>query len=92
MYYGHRNLVWTSVKDMPGILFWLLMPLHILLNLGSFIWFALHGRGGVIWRAKRDALLGSPKMLRKRRDIRAKRVATIGEIWQMLDKQLWPEQ
>ena len=27
-YHGHRNLVWTFVKDMPGILFWALLPLH----------------------------------------------------------------
>jgi GT2 family glycosyltransferase len=53
LYHGHRNLVWTFVKDMPGILFWLLLPLHVSLNLVSIIWFALQGRGGVIWRAKR---------------------------------------
>lgn len=29
MYYGHRNLVWTYVKKMPGILFWLLLPLPL---------------------------------------------------------------
>ena len=63
MYHGHRNLVWTFVKDMPGILFWLLLPLlHLLLNLVSIICFTLRWRGGVIWRAKRYAVLGLPKM------------------------------
>ena len=88
MYYGHRNLVWTFVKDMPGILFWLLLPLHVLLNLVSIIWFSLRGQGDVIWRAKRDALLGLPKMWRKRQHIQKTRVASIGEVWQQLDKRM----
>jgi GT2 family glycosyltransferase len=88
MYYGHRNLVWTFVKDMPGILFWLLLPLHVLLNLVSIIWFALQGRGDVIWRAKRDAMLGLPKMWRKRQLIQKTRFASIGEIWRQLNKRM----
>jgi GT2 family glycosyltransferase len=88
LYHGHRNLVWTFVKDMPGILFWLLLPLHVLLNLVSIIWFALRGRGSVILRAKRDACLGWPKMWRKRQLIQKIRVASIWEIWRELDKRM----
>lgn len=90
VYHGHRNLVWTFVKNMPGVLFWLLLPLHVALNLASIIWFALRGQGGVILRAKRDALLGLPKMWRKRRQIQKTRVASIGDIWRVLDKRLLP--
>lgn len=90
LYHGHRNLVWTFVKDMPGVLFWLLLPLHILLNLVSIIWFALRGRGRVILRAKRDALSGLPKMWRKRQQIQKTRVASIDEIWRRLDKRIFP--
>lgn len=86
IYHGHRNLVWTFVKDMPGILFWLLLPLHILLNLASIVWFALQGHGRVILRAKHDALWGLPKMWRKRREIQKKRVVSSDEVWRMLDK------
>jgi GT2 family glycosyltransferase len=86
LYHGHRNLVWTFVKDMPGFLFWLLLPLHVLLNLVSIIWFTLRGEGGVILRAKRDALLGLPKMWRKREHLQKLRIASIGEIWLQLDK------
>lgn len=88
LYHGHRNLVWTFVKDMPGILFWLLLPLHLLLNLASVIWFTLRGHGRVIWRAKRDALLGLPKIWRKRHQIQKARVASISEIWKQLDKRM----
>ena len=88
LYHGHRNLVWTFVKDMPGVLFWLLLPLHLLLNFFSIIWFALRGRGGVIMRAERDALLGLPKMWLKRRNIQKSRVVSIAEIWRQLEKRM----
>jgi len=90
VYHGHRNLVWTFVKNMPGVLFWLLLPLHVALNLASIIWFALRGQGAVILRAKRDALLGLPKMWRKRQQVQKTRVASIGDIWRVLDKRLLP--
>lgn len=90
IYYGHRNLVWTFVKNMPGVLFWLLLPLHVVLNLVSTLWFALRGHGNVILRAKRDALLGLPKIWRKRRLIQKTRVASVRDIWRVLDKRLLP--
>ena len=88
LYHGHRNLVWTYVKNMPVILLWLLLPLHVVMNLTSLFLFAYRGRGGVIWRAKRDALLGLPKMWRKRQQIQKTRVASIGEVWRQLDKRM----
>ena len=90
IYHGHRNLVWTYIKDMPGILFWLFLPLHILLNIVSIIYFILRGKGKIILRAKRDAIKGLPKMWKKRRKTQRERKATIGQIWKMLDKRLIP--
>jgi hypothetical protein len=58
------------------------------MNLASVLWLALQGRGGVILRAKRDALLGLPKMWRKRQAVQSTRVATVREIWKMMDKQI----
>ena len=75
---------------MPGLLFWLLLPLHVALNLVSIVWFALRGQGRVILRAKWDAVLGLPKMWRKRQQIQAARVASISDIWRVLDKRLIP--
>ncbi|MGZ8201342.1 MAG: glycosyltransferase family 2 protein, partial [Methylosarcina sp.] len=89
-YHGHRNLVWTFIKDMPGILFWLLLPLHVLLNLVSVVYFVSRDRGRVILRAKRDALKGIPKMLKKRRKIQQSRKASIAAIWHGLDKRWLP--
>jgi hypothetical protein len=90
VHHGHRHLVWTSVKNMPGILFWLFLPFHVVMNMGTILWFALKGRGGVILRAKRDALLGLPKMWRKRQAVQSTRIATVREIWRLLDKQIVP--
>ncbi|SFU68963.1 glycosyltransferase family 2 protein [Nitrosospira multiformis] len=88
VYYGHRNLVWAFVKNMPGILFWLLLPLHFLLNLATISVFISRGKGKVIWRAKKDAIKGIPVMWRKRRIIQAQRRASIIDIWHVLDKRL----
>jgi GT2 family glycosyltransferase len=90
VYHAHRNLVWAFVKNMPGILFWLLLPLHVALNVLTIVWFTLRGQGTVICRAKRDALLGLPKMWRKRQQIQKNRVASIASIWRMLDKRILP--
>jgi GT2 family glycosyltransferase len=90
VYHGHRNLVWTYVKNMPGVLFWVLFPLHIALNLVTIIWFSLRGQGAVILKAKWDALCGISRMWKKRRKIQKHRTASIGEIWQVLDKSFLP--
>ena len=90
VYHGHRNLVWTYVKNMPGALFWLLLPAHIALNLVTIVWFSLRGQGAVILKAKRDALCGLPRMWKKRRDIQKYRTASAVEIWKALDKSFWP--
>ncbi len=83
-YHGHRNMVWVYVKNMPGLLFWLFLPLHLLANIASVIVLTLRGQGIVAWRAKRDAIKGLPKMWKKRKAIQAKRVASIWDILRAL--------
>lgn len=90
VYHGYRNLVWTYVKNMPGWLFWVCLPSHLALNLVNIVVATFRGQGAVILRAKRDAILGLPKMWHKRQKIQGKRVASIGEIWQALDKHPFP--
>ncbi|MEK7736324.1 MAG: glycosyltransferase family 2 protein [Pseudomonadota bacterium] len=90
IYHGHRNLVWTFIKNMPGALFWLFLPWHLVMNLASIVWFSLGGHGRVILRAKLDALKGIPKMWRKRREIQARRRASLGDIWRVIDKRIVP--
>lgn len=76
IYHGHRNLVWTYIKNMPGIFFWLYLPQHCLLNMYNIFHLIFRGEGRVILRAKYDAIKGIPVMWRKRVMIQAnKKVA-----------------
>ncbi len=86
VYYGHRNLVWTYFKDMPSILFWTDLPLHIVVNFFYLIYFTLKGQGSAIWRAKIDALRGLPGMLRKRRAVQRDRRVSTTEIYRMMSR------
>jgi GT2 family glycosyltransferase len=89
-YHGQRNLVWTFVKNMPGLLFWLCLPLHLLLNGVALLYFMRHGQTRVIWRAKRDALRGLPQAWRKRQAVQNRRTASLRTIWARLDKRFFP--
>jgi GT2 family glycosyltransferase len=90
IYHGHRNLVWTFIKNMPGILLWTLMPLHLLLNIVSILYFSFRGKGKVILTAKFDAIKGISSMWSKRRHIQGNRQVSAGDIWHVLDKRMTP--
>ncbi len=73
IYHGHRNIVWTFLKNMPLILLIYYLPQHIFLNFFSLVWFSLQGKRSVIFRAKFDALINIPEILKKRREIQKNR-------------------
>ena len=85
LYHGHRNLVWTFMKNMPGILFWLLLPFHILINLVYLLLALFIPSGKEIFRGKRDALRGLGKALAKRKQIQTSRKVSIWRIAKLLD-------
>ena len=72
VYHGHRNLVWTYVKDMPWPLVLTCLPQHLFLNLVSLAWFTLHGQARTIFRAKWDALRSLPRVWRARRAVQGR--------------------
>jgi GT2 family glycosyltransferase len=84
LYHGHRNLVWAYVKNMPGWLFWLLLPAHLALNVFTVVWYAMHGKGMPVMRAKVDAFGGIFQCLRKRRYVQSKRQVTAFEVLRQL--------
>ncbi|CBL43694.1 glycosyl transferase [gamma proteobacterium HdN1] len=86
LYYGHRNMVWAYVKNMPSPLFELLLPLHLLAAIVVWARFCLRGQGSIIFKAKRDAIRALPSMWRKRRSIQARRKASVREIWAVMEK------
>lgn len=69
VYYGHRNLEWVYVKNLPLALIIKTLPLHILYDLLAMVFFTIKGHGRTYLKAKRDALAGFPLMLKKRRRI-----------------------
>lgn len=86
VYHGYRNVIWTYVKNMPGWLFWAVLPLHVLANGFILARFYRLGLGKVIMRAQTDAVRGIPAVWRKRRDIQKHRIASVTEVLRMLDK------
>jgi GT2 family glycosyltransferase len=88
VYHGFRNPLWVFIKNLPGLLFWLLLPLHVALNMASILLFSVRGQGRVILKSKKDAFLGISRMWRKRRDIQKNCVSSAGEIWKALDKRI----
>ena len=90
IYHGCRNTVWTYVKNMPALLFWLYLPLHIAGNVAMILRYGLQGRWGVILRAKKDAVKQLPVMWRKRRYIQAQRVSSASEVRRLMEKGVFP--
>jgi GT2 family glycosyltransferase len=86
IYHSHRNLVWTYVKNMPGTLFWIYLPQHLLLNVLSVGWFSLRGQARAILTAKRDAVRELPRILRDRRAIQAKRSVKTTELLRTMSR------
>jgi GT2 family glycosyltransferase len=90
VYHGHRNLVWLFVKNMPGYLFWIFLPLHLALNFFSVFWFIFRGQAGTILKAKWDAILGLPMTWRKRAIVQNQRRVPASILLAALNKSLIP--
>jgi GT2 family glycosyltransferase len=89
IYHGHRNLVWTYVKDMPWPLVLTCLPQHLLLNLVSLAWFTLRGRPAVIFRAKWDAVRSLPRMFAARRVVQGRAGARGSEVRRAFTPGTW---
>jgi GT2 family glycosyltransferase len=86
VYHGNRNLVWAYVKNMPGILFWVYLPQHLLVNVAALIWFTIKGKGKEVFRAKWDAFIDLPRVIAQRKAIQQTRKVSIGEVKRMMSK------
>lgn len=86
LYHGHRNLVWTYLKNMPPPLLLRYLPLHLALNLASLAWFTVQGQGRVILRAKRDALREWSRVRSQRKQIQERRRVAPAAIDRVLDR------
>lgn len=88
-YHVHRNLVWVFLANMPSPYHVLFLPQHIFLNIFYLFYYALLGRGHVLFRAKRDALASLPKVLNKRRRIQASMNVTATDVVKAMQKDIF---
>ena len=72
-YHGVRNRIWVFARDMPGWLFPVLVPFHVIANLALWGASARQGQFGLYGRAVRDALADWPRIMRERRELQAAR-------------------
>jgi GT2 family glycosyltransferase len=87
VYYGHRNLEWTYIKNMPTLLLFRTLLPHIIYDVAAFFYFALNGRSGEFMRSKWDAFKGLRRMLHKRRWIQANKKVDNAYVWGLLEKE-----
>ena len=85
LYYGQRNLIWAFLKNMPGILFYLLLPAHLFFNLLYLLSSLLMPAGKALRKAKRDSLRSLPEMWQKRNLIQKGRKISLLQFAKLLD-------
>ena len=86
VYHGHRNLVWVYVKNMPSVLFWLYLPEHIILNLVSILSFGFRNQFKTILKAKKDAFIALPAILKARKKVQLEKKVSISNVHKKLEK------
>lgn len=80
VYHGHRNRIWTTFKNMPGEIYWPMLPAHAAVNLYLLLRAFSNGTGRAYARALRDGLLGLPGLAAARREIQKSRRADLKTI------------
>jgi GT2 family glycosyltransferase len=85
-YHWQRNFIWSFVQNMPSALLWEALPAHLMANFIFQLHFTLRGRGGVLLKAKMDAMRGLSRALRKRREIQKTRKASSMELLHIMER------
>jgi GT2 family glycosyltransferase len=86
VYYGHRNLEWAYIQNMPSRLLLKTIIPHILYDIAALSYFVISGRGKDFFRAKKDALRGLKRALKKRQWIQSGKVVDDGYLWSLFDR------
>ncbi|RJP84128.1 MAG: glycosyltransferase family 2 protein [Desulfobacteraceae bacterium] len=89
VYYGHRNLEWVYLKNMPpGLVVKTLIP-HVIYVLVSFGFFLMRGQIRPFLRAKRDALKGWRLMIKHRQSIQNEKIVSDRYLWKLFEKEFF---
>lgn len=76
-YHGHRNVVWTFVKNMPGWWIWRYLPQHLLMTAVAAAHVSARGQLLLFMRAKLHAIRGLREMLASRRQVQQLRCTSL---------------
>ncbi len=76
VYHGHRNMVWTYIKNMPTFLFWFYLPMHLFMTLVMLGVCLKRGQAKIYIKAKWDAIKNIRKIWAKRTEIQKHKTAT----------------
>ena len=80
VFHGTRNRFWVVFKNTPALLLPLVVPLHLVALVAIYLRRENRPHIGLIWKAVKAAFAGAPAMFRARREVQAKRRATLGQI------------
>ncbi len=86
LYYWQRNFIWSFVQNMPSPLLWQALPAHLMANFIGLAYYTIRGHGGILFKAKRDALGGLPRALQKRQTIQKATKVDTGELSRLMDR------
>ncbi|MFH1907561.1 MAG: glycosyltransferase family 2 protein [Chloroflexota bacterium] len=86
LHHWQRNFIWSFIQNMPSALLWEALPAHLMANFIYQVNYTLRGRGGVLLRAKKDALRGLSRALRKRQEIQKTRKASSVELLSIMER------
>lgn len=84
-YFGHRNLVWTAIKDLPAPLLCIFLLAQIPQTIFLTVVCAWRGRLRAFLCGKCDAVRGLGACLRKRRIVQRGRRRTAWALWKSFD-------
>jgi GT2 family glycosyltransferase len=85
VFYGQRNLEWMYVKNTPGLILLVTLPLHLAYVAAAGAYFLWAGRLPVFLAAKWAALRGLRQAWRKRRVLQRDRTVATRAIWNVLE-------
>ncbi len=87
VYYGHRNIEWVYLKNMPSPLVARTIVPHIMYGVMALIFFVTKGRGRPFVRAKLSLLSNIRVLLKKRRESMSRKRVDDTYIWGLLEKE-----
>jgi GT2 family glycosyltransferase len=87
VYYGHRNLEWVYIKNMPGRLIIRTILPHVVYDICAFYYFAMTGNVSAFLKAKWDAARGLRRAMQKRRQIQEQKRVDEEYVWSLLEKE-----